>query len=247
MKFKIIFLTLFLFSCSSNYTKLDKREPYYSKGFAYIVENSKPNKKSLKSVSDNSTFKAFNKFLKPNALMKIINTDTKDHIILKNSISNRYPDFYKVSISESVALEINLNKKLPLIEILELKRNKSFVAKKAKIFSEEKKISTNAPVTSVKISNISKNKKKNKNKNENKIYIQIASFYSKDSAVYLKKRILSKIPDLDAKKLKIVRKSNKKINLISGPYNSINLVKNDYTKLVNFGFEDLDISINENE
>ena len=58
---------------------------------------------------------------------------------------------------------------------------------------------------------------------------------------------MSKIPNLDAKKLKIVRKSNKKINLFSGPYNSINLVKNDYTKLVKFGFEDLDITINKNE
>ena len=53
------------------------------------------------------------------------------------------------------------------------------------------------------------------------------------------------IPDLDAKKLRIVRKSNKKINLYSGPYNSISLVKSDYSKLMNFGFEDLDITINE--
>ena len=61
----------------------------------------------------------------------------------------------------------------------------------------------------------------------------------------MKRRILSEIPDLDTKKLKIVRKSNKKINLYSGPYNSISLVKNDYLKLKNFGFEELDITINE--
>ena len=177
--------------------------------------------------------------------MKIINPDTKDYIILKNSISGKYPDFYKVSISSSVANEINLDEKLPLIEILEIKKNKSFVAKKAKIFNEEKKISTNAPVTSVKISNISKNKNVKKKKTKSKIYIRIASFYSEDSAIYLKKRILSKISNYDKNKLKIVRKSNKKINLFSGPYNSISLVKNDYTKLVEFGFEDLDITINE--
>ena len=245
MKFKIIILTLLLFSCSSNYTKLDKREPYYSKGFAYITEEEKPKKNSTKSANNNSRQKVFNKFLRPNTLVKIINPDTKDYIILKNSISGKYPDFYKVSISNSVANEINLDKKLPLIEILEIKKNKSFVAKKAKIFNEEKKISTNAPVTSVKISNISKNKNKKKKKTESKIYIQIASFYSEDSAIYLKKRILSKIPNYDKKKLKIVRKSNKKINLFSGPYNSISLVKNDYTKLAEFGFEDLDITINE--
>ena len=245
MKFKIIILTIFLFSCSSNYTEFDKREPYYSKGFAYIQKKGKPKEKSLNPTSNNLSFKAFNKFLKPNTLMKIINPDTKDYIILKNSISQKYPDFYKVSISNSVADEINLDKKLPFIEILEVKKNKSFVAKKAKIFNEERKISTNAPVTSVKISNISKNKIKKEKKTELKIYIQIASFYSKDSVTYLKKRILSEIPDFDAKKLKIVRKSNKKINLYSGPYNSISLVKDDYSKLKSFGFEELDITINE--
>ena len=84
-----------------------------------------------------------------------------------------------------------------------------------------------------------------KKKTESKIYIRIASFYSEDSAIYLKKRILSKISNYDKNKLKIVRKSNKKINLFSGPYNSISLVKNEYTKLAEFGFEDLDITINE--
>ena len=72
--------------------------------------------------------------------MKIINPDTKDYIILTNSISGKYPDFYKVSISNSVANAINLDKKLPLIEVLEIRKNKSFVAKKAKIFNEEKKL-----------------------------------------------------------------------------------------------------------
>ena len=243
MKFSTILFTLFLLlSCSSNYTKLEKREPYNAKGFAYITED-KINKKTLKSTTENPSIKAYNKFLKPNALLKIINPDTKDFIILKNSNKSEYPDFYKVLISSSVADQINLDIKLPLVEILELKKNKSFVAKKAKIFNEEKKISTNAPVTSVKISNISRNKNKKKKKTENKFFIQIASFYSEDSATYLKKRITSEIPNLDTKKLKIVRKSNKKINLISGPYNSINLVKNDYTKFVKLGFEDLDITI----
>ena len=245
MRFKIIILTLILFSCSSNYTKLDKREPYYSKGFAYILKEEKSKKNSPASANEYSRQKVFNKFLRPNSLVKIINPDTKDYIILKNSISGKYPDFYKVSISNSVANKLNLDKKLPLIEVLEIKKNKSFVAKKAKIFNEEKTISSNAPVTSVKISNISKNKNIKKKKIENKIYIEIASFYSEDSAIFLKKRILSEIPNYDKKKLKIVRKSNKKINLFSGPYNSISLVKNDYTKLADFGFEDLDITIKE--
>ena len=53
------------------------------------------------------------------------------------------------------------------------------------------------------------------------------------------------MPKYDIKKLKIIKKSNKQIDLISGPYNAINLIKNDYIILRDFGFEQLDIGINE--
>ena len=56
------------------------------------------------------------------------------------------------------------------------------------------------------------------------------------------KRITKEIPSYDTKKLIIRKKSNKEFNLISGPYNTINLVKNDYILLKKFGFEDLDIT-----
>jgi len=45
--------------------------------------------------------------------------------------------------------------------------------------------------------------------------------------------------------LKIRKKSHKEIEVISGPYKSINLLKNDYIELKNFGFEELEIIINE--
>ena len=72
----------------------------------------------------------------------------------------------------------------------------------------------------------------------------IATFYSNSTAEFLKERITKEIPNFDQKKLKIVKQSNKEINLISGPYNTINLMKNDYILLKGFGFEELDI-INE--
>ena len=73
----------------------------------------------------------------------------------------------------------------------------------------------------------------------------IASFYSENTAEFLKKRIIKEITDIDAKKLKIIKKSNKKSNLILGPYNTINLMKNDYILLKKFGFEELNFIINE--
>ena len=77
------------------------------------------------------------------------------------------------------------------------------------------------------------------------MYILIASFYSEETARFLKQRISKEMPKYDIKKLKIIKKSNKQIDLISGPYNAINLIKNDYIILRDFGFEQLDIGINE--
>ena len=121
------------------------------------------------------------------------------------------------------------------------------MAKKAKISSEEKKIPSKAPIASVQISNISKNKKKSTTAKNNfdDIYIHIATFYSTNTASFLKKRIIEELKDLDHKKLKIKKINNKETQVISGPYTSVNLLKNDYIKLKSFGFEELDIYINE--
>ena len=53
------------------------------------------------------------------------------------------------------------------------------------------------------------------------------------------------MPEFDIKKLKIKKVNNKETQVISGPYNSINSVKNDYILLKTFGFEELDIFFNE--
>ena len=41
------------------------------------------------------------------------------------------------------------------------------------------------------------------------------------------------------------KKNSKEVMLIAGPYKGINILKNDYIKLKEFGFEELDISFNE--
>ena len=141
--------------------------------------------------------------------------------------------------------ELELNIDLPILEISEIKKNKSFIAEKAKIYNEERKISSNAPVTSVKISNISKDKKEKIINKPDKIFIHIASFYSLKTANFLKQRIIKEVSDFDINKLKIKQISNKETHVISGPYTSVNLLKNDYIKLKNIGFEEMDIFINE--
>ena len=71
----------------------------------------------------------------------------------------------------------------------------------------------------------------------------IGSFYSIDAVKFLKDRIIKELPNYNISKLKIKKKNNKEINLISGPYKTINFMKNDYIQLKRFGFEELDINI----
>ena len=146
-----------------------------------------------------------------------------------------------------MAEKLKLNTDLPILEIMEIKKNKSFIAEKAKISIEERKIPSNAPVASVQISNISKNKKKigTSINHFDQIYIHIGTFYSTKTASFLVKRITDELKTLDSKKIKIKKINNKETQVISGPYTSFNLLKNDYIKLKRFGFEEPDIYIDE--
>ena len=245
MRFSLIVLISLLASCTFNYTKLDNRKPYNSKGFAYIYNQEDLKNNLIRGKMNNNLLEISNSDLKFGTMVKLINPKTNDTIVLKNTKKIKYPEFYKIVITNQVAKKLNIDRQLPLIEVLEIRKNKSFVVEKAKIFQEEKKIPANAPVTSVRIDNISKKKNTKINKNEIDIYILIASFYSEDSAKFLRDRIIKEIIDFDRKKIKVKSKKSNEIEVISGPYKSVNLLKNDYIKLKNIGFEEMDIFINE--
>ena len=245
MKFKYFILLFFLCHCAQNIKTSSDKKLYYSKGFAYIYNDKDFTNKIISKKLNNEFLQISNNKLRSGVLIKIINTKTQDAIILKNRSNIGYPEFYKILITKAVAQKLKLDNEMPLVELLEVKKNKSFVAGEAKIFNEEKKIHSNAPVEKVKIDNISKIEIKKKEVKKSQIYINIAEFYSVESANFLKKRIINEIKNFDSKKLIIKVKKVNKISLLSGPYNSINLVKNDYTLLKNYGFEELDISLNE--
>ena len=245
MRFKkIIFFLFFIFSCDLQQPNVNQKAPYSATGFAYVYNLNDYNNKIIKGKMNNETMQISHQKLKTGALIKITNPKNKESIVLKNIKRIRYPDFYKILITEPVANQLDLNVNLPIIEVTEIKKNRSFVAKKAKIFNEEKTIPSNAPVASVQISNISKNKKNNIKKISDEIFIHIGTFYSLNTAKYLKERINKELPTLN-KKIKVKKINTKKTQVILGPYISVNLLKNDYIKLKNFGFEELDIFINE--
>ena len=61
----------------------------------------------------------------------------------------------------------------------------------------------------------------------------------------MKQRIIKEVDINDIKKISVSKKNSKEFEVLSGPYKSINLLKNDYIGLKNFGFEELNIFINE--
>ncbi len=245
MKYKTILLLFILSACTPQLTTINIKEPYVANGFAYIYNEFDFNEKIIKGKMNNEILQVSHQNLKTGTLIKITNPKNKESLVLKNIKRIKYPEFYKILITESVAEKLNLDKNLPILEITEVKKNKSFVAKEAKTFNEEKKIFSKAPVENIKISNISKEKSKKINKTPEQIYILLGSFYSIDTANFLKQRIVKDVPEYNINKLKIKKNNNKENLVISGPYNSINSMKNDYILLKTFGFEELDIYLNE--
>ncbi len=245
MKFKFIILFFLILSCSPQLTTINQKIPYTSKGFVYIYNDIDFKDKIIKGKMNNNIMQVSHQNLKTGTLIKISNPKNNKSIVLKNNKRIKYPEFYKLLITEPVAEKLNLDPSLPILDIMEIKKNKSFIAEKAKIFNEEKKIPSKAPVASVEISNISKNKIIKVKEDINQIFIHIATFYSTNNANFLKERILQEIQGLDKKKIKIKKLNNKETQVISGPYTSVNLLKNDYIKLKKLGFEELDIFSNE--
>ena len=100
-----------------------------------------------------------------------------------------------------------------------------------------------APITNVKIDNISTNQYK-KVKKLKKFSIVIANFYKKDSAMQLQQKLIKNLTNFNNKNLYINTKGKNNYELITGTYNTVTLLKNNYIALKKYGFEELDI-INE--
>jgi len=239
MKFKIIFIILFLHSCSAGSLQQNKSTfiPYTSKGFALIYEEKDYTNKIVSRKLNQDELQIAHNRLKTNSILTIINPENKKSLTLKVSKKLKYPDFFTVLITKKVADVLELDTNIPFVDLQQRVKNKSFVAKKAVTFSEEKLASNKAPVTKVQISNIS-NQKKPIKKNR-KFSIIIGEFYSKESAYYLKGRLEKNYVEKEALRVKKLGKN--KFQLLAGPYTSINTLKNTYFQLNKYGFDNLDI------
>ena len=244
MKYRYFLIFILILSCTNVKVNRYEKPIFSSKGFAYIYSKEDYENKVIKKNINSDEIIIAHNTVKRGVLLKITNPNNGKNIIVKNSFKLDYPDFYKVLITKSLSKEIDLNENFPYVEVEEIKRNKSFIAKKAQTHEEERQLEVKAPVEKVKISNIGKTINKSLNK-EPKFKIILGNFYSLESANLLKKRVKSESELLKNKKITILKKNKHNFEVFLGPYKTIKMMKNDYIALKQINFDEVDVQIYE--
>jgi len=246
MKYKcyinLIFFFLLLSCGQSSYNKVNKidisgESRYKNSGFALIYNDKLENIKKLEPRS----LDIYHKFLKKNSIVKITNPRNGKYLIANvKSKSVKFSNFYNSILSLRIAEELELDLTEPFIEIVLLSKGSTFVAKKAKMFDEEKKVAEKAPVDGIKINDLNQKKvKKIKIKKKKFSYvIKVADFYYKESAYLMVKRI--KRESL-INNVSIVKLSETKYRVLIGPFNDIKSLQNSFEKMSIFNFENLEV------
>ena len=237
-----IFILLLLSCNKSSYNKdkkinISEKSGYINSGFALIYNDKLENVKKLEPRS----LDIYHKFLEKKSIVKITNPRNGKYLIANvNSKRVRFSNFYNSILSLRIAEELELDFNEPFIEIVLLSKGSTYVAKKAKMFEEEKKVAEKAPVDGIKINDLNQKKvKKNKIKKKKFSYIiKVADFYYKESANLMAERIKdeSLINNVD-----IVKLSETKYRVLIGPFNDIKSLKNSFEKMSIFNFENLEV------
>ena len=244
MKFKYFFLIFFLFSCVEdvkliNSNNIQVKKAFISKGFTLIYNDSLIKKKILKKRIDDREYIILHSFLKPNTYVKIFNPINSKTVIAKVKYKTNYPIIYNSVITNRIAEELELNYEDPYVEIIEIKKNNTFISKKAKTFEEEKSVANKAPVTDININVITidpENTDIRPKKNE--YIINIGEYYYLDSAKIVKNRLIN---EANLTNVKIKKISKNKFRVYVGSYFLFNAMKDPYFAISKLGFEHLDV------
>jgi hypothetical protein len=237
----IIFLSFILFGCETTQNvkkkQLNIESRYKNSGFALVYNNNLENIKKIESRSLN----IYHKSLKRKSIVKITNPKNNKYLIA-NVESNRikFPNFYNSVLSLRIAEELELDLTEPYIEIISIPKGSTFVAKKAKMFEEEKSVAEKAPVDGIQINdlNVKKQKKKLVNNRKFSYSIKVADFYYKDTAKIMTERIKN---ETSINNLRIIKLSETKYRVLIGPFNDIKSLENSFEKMHSLNFENLEI------
>ncbi len=246
MNYKLIICLLFSFfllSCEQSLTKKSKKieikieNRYKNSGFALIYDENQSKIKKLEKRSLN----IYHKSLKKKSKVKITNPKNGKFLIAEvKSNRQKFSNFYNSILSQRIADELELDYSEPFIEIVLVSKDSAFIAKKSKMFEEERSVAEKAPVDGILINDLNQKKiQNNKIKNKKFSYsIKIADFYYKDSAKVMINRIKN---EANLKKIKIIKLSETKYRVLLGPFNDIKSLKDSFEKMNFLNFENLEI------
>jgi hypothetical protein len=248
---KLFILCCFILLTNCTTTTLIKNKnsnpldnPFVNKGFSLIYNDEYYKNKIITKKIDERSLVIFQKNLKKNTIVKVTNILNNKSIIGTVGSNADYPLFNNAFLSAIIADDINLDKNEPYVEILEVLQNSLFIAKKAKMFEEEKKVASKAPVNNINISNLNIEETNTKNVKSKKFSyeIKIADFYFYDTASILLDRINNETMIKDAKIKKI---DEKKYRVYAGPFNNINSLQKSFNDISILEFENIEIIKND--
>ena len=245
--FSIFFIFILIYSCADykNNRSVNKPEKVYhtSSGFALIFEDDLYIQKIVNRKIKNDAISVMHSQLKKNTLIAITNPESAITIETRVTKSAQYPSIYNVIISKKAAEILKLNTNNPFVELREIKKNKTFIAKEGNTFEEEKTVAEKAPVESIEMNDLTTNSEQIKLKSKKKLSftVVISDFYYLESAIKLKDKLSSEasITGLAVKKIK-----DNKYRLAAGPFKNFNALKSTYISLNKLGFENLNINKN---
>ena len=237
----LIIATLLLFGCGQTISKkdinfdFDKR--YKNSGFALIYNDQLKEIKKL----DSRSLSIYHKSIKRRSVLKVINPKNGKYLMAEvKSNKVKFSNFYNSVLSLRIAEELELDLNEPYIELVLMPQNSSFVAKKAKMFEEERTVAEKAPVDGIQINDLNNKKEKKiiKKKQRFSYSIKVADFYYKDSAKMMLKRIKD---EASLRNIKIIKLSETKYRVLIGPFNDIKSLKSSFEKMNELDFENLEI------
>ena len=245
-KYIIVVILFFLNSCA-NYP-LDKKIEtkvrknfFLNKGFTLVYNDDLYKKKLINNKIENRSLVIFQRNLKKDSTVKITNLINSKYIIAQVGKMTEYPFFYNSVISPRISEELEINELEPYIEIKEIIASSSFIAKKAKTFDEEKKVSGKAPVDSISINNLNDNTKKKEKKIKKSKFnyiIKVADFYFKNTAISMIDRIKK---ETLVNNVQIQNLSSTQYRVFLGPFNNINSLQKAFNDISILKFENIEI------
>jgi len=239
----LFLLTTLLHSCADYQTtrKQDVEKYYYSStGFALIYEDDLYIAKVVNKKINNDDIRVMHNLLKPNTPIKIFNPENSKSIETKIHKKANYPNIFNVVITKKIASILELDINNPYVEMIETKKNKTFIAKETNTFDEEKNVKEKAPVNEIEMDDLSQEdiKQEKKTNEKNNFILIINDFYYINSANNLKNELEKKT---NLKNIAIKKINNNKYRLFAGPFKNFNALKTSYISLNNLGFESLNV------